>query len=362
MNEQPEIAILLQIVKGDIDLQISLGSCSIDRLIQLAEMHRVVYQLLIFARQHNDIFTGEQIIQLENRCRQGALRSLTQLHELKRIAGVLNEKDIGYVCIKGPQLSRMIYGREALKESVDLDILLERAEDLMKVHTILSGLGYTHSNLNQYKGKYARKIFLIAKREVHFFNRETRCAIDLHVRPGANTYLTAKYFNGFLSDLVAADLEGTRVPVLSDEYYFVYLCYHGSLHQFSRLAWLMDIRAFLSLKREVFDYGKLLSIARSLHAERSVYLTMLLLQQLLGDEIPGDIAVNIRNNKRFRYLVSVCANMTGRDPIYWMTLIGRTEKVIYIMLLIKGMAGRIDWLYGILMRQLIKYLAKTQRC
>jgi hypothetical protein len=358
MSEKAEIEILLQIVKGDVDQRISLAACNIPRLIQLTEMHKVVYQLLLFAQMHTLDFTSDQLLQLDNHCRQGALRSLTQLHELKRIAGVLNDKEIGYVCIKGPQLSRMIYGREALKESVDLDIMLVQPEDLTEVHAILTGLGYTQSNLNQYQNKLSRKIFLIAKREVQYFNRETRCAIDLHIRPGANTYLTAKYFKGFLSGLQVADLEGTSVPVLSDEAYFVYLCYHGSLHQFSRLAWLMDIRAFLSLKRKVFDYPKIMAIAHSLRAERSVFLAMLLLQHYFGHEIPKDIADNISYNKRFRYLVLVCTKMIGRDAIYWMTLRGRAEKVVYIMLLIKGMAGKIDWLYGIFMRFVVKRIIR----
>jgi hypothetical protein len=248
----------------------------------------------------------------------------------------------------------MIYGRMALKESLDLDIMLVHADELTAVNAILSGLGYSRSNLNNYNGKLTRKIFLMAKREVQYFNPVTRCAIDLHIRPGTNAYLTAKYFNGLLTDLHAADLEGTIVSVLSDEAYFVYLCYHGALHQFSRLAWLMDIRAFLSLKQEVFDYKKLMAIARSLHTERSVFLVMLLLQQYFGDEIPEDIAVKVMNNKRFHCLTRVCANIIGRNAMYWKTLRGRAEKVLYVFLLIKGIAGKIDWLYGIFLRFVVK--------
>jgi hypothetical protein len=359
--ERQEIEVLLRIMKGDANLQISLAVCHIPRLIELAERHKVVYQLLLFARQHKTYFSPEQIAQLENLCRQGAQRSLTQLHQLKKIACTLNENGIGYVCIKGPQLSRMIYGREALKESLDIDILLAHEKDLMRVHELLSGMGYTQSNLNQYNSKIARKIFLIAKREVSYFNRETRCAIDLHIRPGANTYLTARYFKEFLSDLKTDDLEGTPVPVLPDEAYFAYLCYHGALHQFSRIAWLIDIRAFLLIKRNDFDYPKLMAIGRSLHAERSIILAMLLLQHYFGDEIPGHILTGINYSKRFRYLVSTCRNYLGRDPNFRMTLLGKIEKVVYIMLLIQGVEGKIDWLYGIFMRQVIKFLAKPPR-
>jgi hypothetical protein len=359
-----EILLLLQIVKGQAGFTSPDSPINTNRLIKLAEMHRVVYQVLLFAQQYNDIFTGEQIAKLEKRCRQGALRSLAQLHELKRIAVALNEKGIGYVCIKGPQLSRMVYGREALKESMDLDIMLVHEANLAEIHAILSGLGYAQSNLNNYKGQFARKIFLIAKREVHYFNRETRCAIDLHIRPGANTYLTDKYFRSFFSNLQTTDLEGTAIKVLSDEAYLVYLCYHGSLHQFSRLAWLLDIRAFLALKRDLLDYKKLMSFALTLHVERSVYLTILLLQRYFGDNIPlhvqerPDFTSLLEPSKRMHYLVAVCADMPGRDAMYRMTFRGRTEKVVYIMLLIKGIAGKIDWFYGIFMRFVVKRIIR----
>jgi hypothetical protein len=234
------------------------------------------------------------------------------------------------------------------------------------VHEMLAGLGYNRSNMNDYPRGLRRKMFLIAKREVHYFSRETRCAIDLHIRPGANTYLTEKYFKGFLSDLVTYDLDGTPLPVLPDEAYFVYLCYHGALHQFARLAWLMDIRAFLAVKMKTLDFQKIMTIARKIRAERSVLLAMMLLKRYFGEdyvETHGNASLHFNAslcNNRMKYLVSSCMHMAERDAGYGLTLMGRTEKVVYIMILIKGMAGRIDWLYGILVRQVIKFLARPQ--
>ena len=353
-----EIVNLLQILKDTSDQQISSVSCDTGKLIRLAEMHRVTYPLLVYAQQHEGVFSGEQISQLDSRCRQNAQRSLVQLHELTRMAIRLNETGIGYVCIKGPQLARMIYGREAFKESVDLDIMLVNQKDLSAIHDTLTGLGYTRSNLNNFKTACKRMIFLIAQREVHYFSRETRCAIDLHVRPGANTYLTASRFRSILSEVSLVDLEGTAIPVLPDEAYFVYLCYHGSLHQFSRLAWLQDIRAFLSLKRNLLDYEKLMIIARSLRTERGVYLAMLLLQQYFGDEIPEQLKKQIVISKRLNFLASVCHRMLLRDTGYGFTLHGRAGKLIYMMFLIKGFAGKIDLIYGIFMRFVVKRILR----
>src|SRR3990172_2597529 len=145
-----EIRILLHLLKESSGNNVSFAGVNVDRLFRLADMHKVNYLLLLFARQHPDIFSKKQFENLGDRCRQNAQRSLIQLHELTRIAKGLNEAGIGYVCVKGPQLARMIYGREALKESVDLDIMLAHTMDLQAVHGIITGLGYTRSNLDNY--------------------------------------------------------------------------------------------------------------------------------------------------------------------------------------------------------------------
>ena len=352
MREEREIGLLLGLLRGGSGFRIGPGTFDAGRLIGLAERHGVAYRLWQYAREQEGLFAMEQLTRLGNRCRESAMRSLSQLQELKRIAGVLNEKSIGYACIKGPQLSRMVYGREALKESVDLDILLVRAGDLPAVHDMLTHQGYTRSNLNTYKKPWARKLFLVAKREVAYYNPEQKCAIDLHVRPGANTYLTAGRFKDLLTALIPFDLEGTPVPVLPDEAYFVYLCYHGALHQFSRLAWLMDIRAFLQLKKNTLDYAVVRNIASTLWAERHVGLALQLLEDYYGDEIPGPLSGLVTRSNRMRFLASNCRRMIGRDTSYGLSLKGRFGKLVYMMVLLRGWAGKVDWIYGIIMRML----------
>jgi|GEM_PF-2797433 hypothetical protein len=359
MSKETEIGLLLKILGGDAGLQVIPGSVDTGRLIRLAERHRVVYHLRQFAHEHTRVFSDEQIAGLNKRCHEGALRSLNQLRELKRIAGAMNERGIGYVCIKGPQLSRMIYGREALKESVDLDFILVNAGDLLEAHAVLTELGYTFSNLNEYRKRLNRKLFLIAKREVYYYNRDNRSAIDLHIRPGSNTYLTAGLFRGFLSPLSASDLDGTPVPVLPDEAYFAYLCYHGALHQFSRLAWLMDIRAFLQLKRGTLDYNRLLEIAYSLHAERHLFLALRLLEEYFNDEIPEPLSKLVIRSPRIHFLASNCRSMIGRDTSYGLSLKGRFGKLLYMMVLLRGWTGKVDWIYGIIMRMLVGMIRKN---
>jgi len=153
---------------------------------------------------------------------------------------------------------------------------------------------------------------------------------------------------------VVFPLEGTDIPVLPSEKYFVYLCYHGALHQFSRLAWLLDIRVFLIQRRDKLDIKKVMAIASALHTEKSLFLAMHLLERYFGEAIPAEISGDTRYRQLSRYLTRVCTNMIGQNENYWMTFGGRMEKVLYIMALTEGLAAKIDWLYGILMRFVAK--------
>jgi hypothetical protein len=355
MKRNKEISLLLQLIRDPADPVMSFVGYDGDNIMLLAKRHKLIVQLLQFAKLNTQHFTPEQVRQLEEESRKIALRALNQLQELKRITAIFQEKDLPFVAIKGPQLSLMIYGREALKESVDLDILLTREADLPLAHDILRELGYLHTNLLHYPGKFSRKFFLIAKREVHYFNRNIRMSIDLHIRPGANTYLTAHRFSTFFQLLKQYDLEGTSVTVLSDEAYFVYLCYHGALHQFSRLAWLVDIRAFLKLKGEDMDVYEIHAIAGKWKVSNCVNLALWLIKDYFEEEY---IPIGLTTAWRMKFLSLSCKKVLYRNPGYGITIPGRMNKTIYIQFLLEGSAARIDWIYGILMRKLVQLLAK----
>ena len=352
---EEEVTILLKILKGGSDQLWPDNHFDEEKLMRLAEMHRVTHQLYVFAQDHTGILNSSRVEMLSDRCRKNALHSLEQLQELIRITGEFQQAGIPVVVLKGPQLARMVYGREALKESLDLDLLLVHGTDLEKAHLLLTGSGYTRSNLNAHRGKLSRKIFLIAKREVYYFNPGNKSHIDLHARAGANTYLTDGLFHHIFSELETFDLDGHPVTIFAREQYLVYLCYHGALHQFSRLGWLMDIRAFVKAHQEMMNYEKAIALARENKSETCLFLAFSLLEKYFDDEVPEVLKHLIPGKKRFILLVKSCYKMLLRDPDYGLTLAGRTNKLSYIMRLINNIPGRADWLFGISMRYVSKF-------
>ncbi len=323
-----------------------------DKLVLMAQMHRVSYEVWRYAQHNPGFLTKRQMETLDAHCRRNALKALDQLLELTRVSKTFHEAGIAYASVKGQQLSRMLYGRQAQKESIDLDILLARPADLEKAHMVLNSIGYTRSPLSRYKGKFPRWIYLIAKREVDYFNPSNQCRIDLHVRPGANTYLTAYHFRNFFMELESTLIDGYPIFIPPQEQYFAYLCYHGSLHQYMRLGWLMDIRAFLTVKEKTLDYTKIRNQARNMGATDHLHLTLIVLRDWFGMEIPAPLRPYVKDSLRLRILARSCRRAITRPEGYSMTLRGRIGKFLYMMVLLRGLSARFDWVYGIVTRQI----------
>ena len=335
---------LLTLLRGD------APQPATDKLVSMAQLHRVSYEVWRYAQHNPGFLTKRQLEKLDAHCRTNALRALDQLLELTRLSKAFHDAGIAYASVKGQQLSRMLYGRHAQKESVDLDILLARSADLEKAHAVITSMGYTQSAISRYKGKFPRRVFLIAKREVDYFNPATQCRIDLHVRPGANTYLTAFYFRNFFMELETTMIDGYPIFIPPPEQYFAYLCYHGALHQFMRLGWLMDIRAYLEVKGKNLDYDKIWNQALNMGATRHMELTLILLRDWFGDEIPAPLKSRMKEGIRLRLLAGICRRMIAREAGYSMTLPGRIGKLFYMMVLLRGFSARFDWFYGIVVR------------
>lgn len=352
-----EMQWLWLLMSGGFGLQVRLGADP-GRLIDLARIHRLTSLLGRIEKVFPGFFSPLQTAGVKASIQELALLSLKQLQELIRICKKLNAARIDYVVIKGPQLARMVYGREAIKESVDLDLVLKHEEGLPEVKELLGELGYLRSNLNKYPG-WRRALFQAGKREVQFMNREAPCHIDLHLRPGANAYLTAGRFESFFTGTTTMELEGIQVPVLKDESYFVYLCYHGALHQFSRLGWMNDLLGYYRLKKDTMDWDEVWATAALWGVERCLHLTLFLFREWFSETVPETPRpINPRSRYRIYRLARACTLALKKPPRYGLTLSGRFEKWFYMMQLTPGWSGKADYLLGILIRQLLHVIEK----
>jgi hypothetical protein len=360
-----QLKILLNILNAETNDNLEPGLTALkkdefSKLAVLSARHATDHYLFKYFQQNPSLFLNEQLQKLREKMTQQAVKSLRQLSELILLCRNLNPKGVQYIIIKGPHLARMLYGNTAIKVSVDLDILMVNPEDLNAFHEVLTGAGYACVEKKLMNGTWKQRLFVSAKREVHYYNRMAGCAVDLHVKPLANTILTAYRYRSFFADIEQVPFEGIIIPVLPPEKYFVYLCYHGACHQFSRLAWLLDIRNFYGQKRDTLDIDKILSVARSLNMERPVCLAFMMLNVLFEVEIPGIIKSSIEDSKRMKKLAINCLRAISLERGEDLKLSPRFDRMVYLIRLNKGVAGKVDVVLSILMRHFVLLFFKQR--
>ena len=122
----------------------SLDDVTWDRVFALASVQRVrplVYQRLIEgeleARIPSRVWTG-----LREAAQRTARQNLRALSDLASIARALEADGIGMIVLKGAHLAAAIYSNPALREMVDVDVLVRR-EHLTRSVEVLIARGYT---------------------------------------------------------------------------------------------------------------------------------------------------------------------------------------------------------------------------
>jgi hypothetical protein len=320
-------------------------------LIKTARYHKLTYALLRYAHKYHSVFSAEETRTLERITLANSSKALLQLHELLRLCEIFGDKGISYVVIKGPQLSRMLFGKEVLKESADLDIMLDGKGQFDEVRDILEYQYYQEISASRRMKKLRKWMFIEARREVVFVNQNNGIVLDLHLKPAPNAYLTSSLFRGFLADKRMFKLEDRDVPVLQDEKYFVFLCHHGALHQFARLGWLNDIKQFLIVVKP--DLQKALEIAKHTGTQRSMLVALRLIDELSGGYIE-EKSMPGTGHHQVKKLACASVKLLCSDPRFIMSFRGRLFRLRYLLRLSRSWAGKIDVITGIILRVLIK--------
>jgi hypothetical protein len=325
-------------------------------LAALSARHKTDFYLFSYYQQNPHLVPADHVLLLRERMTRQAIRSLQQLNELISICKNFNTAELPYAIIKGPHLARMLYGTSAVKVSVDLDILMVHPEDLFGFHNVFLHAGYTCYEQKLLKSAWKQKLYIAAKRELHYFNRIAGYAVDLHVKPFANTILTNRRHRNFFSDLERIPFEGITIPVLPPEKYFVYLCHHGACHQFARLGWLMDIRNFYDQRKEILVMDKILSVAGSMNTKRSVTLAFYILEVLFHDPVPEKIKHTTDHSGTLEWLAVNCLKAVSHEKGEGLTLKARFDRIVYLVILTKGFAGKVDVVLSVLLRHMVMLL------
>jgi len=229
----------------------------------------------------SDIVPREPLEMLRRRFQANAARNLFLTSELLSLIREFTASGIDALPLKGPVLAMTAYGNVALREFLDLDILVPK-EQLNRAAHLLRQRGYRQP-ADQTAERGSRHIE--SQLGCDFLRQDGRVSVELH-------WSFLQRWLGFPVDLSAlwkaptrARLGGMDVLALPAHITLLYLCAHGTKHRWSRLCWVVDIAQLLRAGPGV-DWNELMQTAESTGSRRTLFLGLHMAHILLGSEIP----------------------------------------------------------------------------
>src|SRR5881397_635958 len=243
-------------------------------LLALAAAHAVTPMLYAALRDQSI----PEAVQENLRCAlEESVRRMAQSGEFARVAGLFEERGIPMVALKGPLLSRYLYGDLGARTSGDID-LLAKPKDVARIHDVLISEGYRLTSTLHWNTASA---CLRSRENEVSFESPSGVSIDVHWRLLPRYFASAfDQLDGWES-LRTVTLAGRRVDTLAPEPLLLFLCSHGTKHMFERLGWICDVARFLIVSPHL-DWTAILAPARRARASRQLLLGTRLGADLLG--------------------------------------------------------------------------------
>ncbi|MDF1572508.1 MAG: nucleotidyltransferase family protein [Bacteroidales bacterium] len=269
-----------------------------DRLLQMFQRHR----LMPLSSAVREQLPEEQQEQWKKLLQQKTLHSLQLSAETARLIQLLKQEGVVAIPLKGSVLAQMLYGDVGLRHCNDIDLLINRA-DIDRTARVLTGCGYSQSYPRRLTPRQER-IYARYKKDVGFYNREQRMFIELHYGIYVHELLRRADEPAIRDATERVELHNEALVVFDRATTFIYLVYHGCLHQFFRLFWLRDVAE--ALQQWELDHAKILEKMRSLGLERMAGIALLLAERWFAAEVPEPYRELVSENKAVQRLAARC--------------------------------------------------------
>jgi hypothetical protein len=212
--------------------------------------------------------------------------------ELLRILQLFEDEKILAVPFKGPVLAAVLYCNLALREFVDLDILV-REQDIPKARQILANHGY-QSNV-----KSANITPDTSNDEL--YSPSTGTMVELHWQFSPRRFISVLPAQQVWKNIESIEILGRQVGSFSSQDAFLFLAAHGAKHSWSKLKWLCDLAEFIRSNPEL-DWSLLFRRAEALGAVRICRLGIYLAAELLQAEVPSNVLDAVGGDAQVRRL------------------------------------------------------------
>lgn len=263
-------------------------------------------------------------------------RNLKLTGELLRLLSLFEYHGIPAVPFKGPLLAASAYGNLALREFVDVDIVV-RQRDVLAATKVLGSLGYRPADSLTDAQRDAQ---IVWGWECTLWNPELQVLVDLHWRFAPRYFSIDLDLDRLWTRRQCVSIGGVRVSVLAPEDLLLILAVHGARHCWTRLEWVCGV-AELIRAHGALDWRRTTHEAAGLGSLRILWLGVLLAHGMLDAPVPREIVQRARADRRAVALAAaVRRRLLGgrlREP-------GATKRMVFDCLARERLADKVRYL------------------
>jgi hypothetical protein len=169
--------------------------------------------------------------------------------------------------------------------------------------------------------------------EYLFTKPETRLLMELHTEQTFRYFPRPLPMEQYFARRTYVELDGNRVPALSEEDEFVLICIHGAKHFWERLMWVADVAAMVTSCTRL-DWGVVNASAQAVGAERMVNVALQLVEDLLRSEIPAAAKERVKHDRGVK---RVCERIKSWLPYAGAAPPSLTRRALFRMNMRRGL-------------------------
>jgi hypothetical protein len=228
---------------------------------------------------------------LRNESRANAFRNSCLTAELLKLVKLFETHGIPAVPFKGLILAASSYGNLALRELLDLDILVQKC-DLLQAKELLISRGYRPCvpMTDPQQASYIESHY-----NYKLVRDDGQVIVELHWRFSRRFHFPVELPRVW-QRLETYSLAGATVRNLAREDLLLVLCMHGTKHCWSSLKWICDIAELIRNHPEM-EWESAIERARMLGSQRSLWLGLHLASGLLGAALPDAVVRRIHADR-----------------------------------------------------------------
>lgn len=261
-----------------------------DALVRMAKAHGLVPQVSHALRAWPTGQVPMTVVHaLEEHQRAIVQRGLRLTAALLEVHHALTAAGLSALPYKGPTLSLQLYGDPALRDAVDLDVLVPQ-EQMPAATEAMAQVGFVPAR------RYPPAIrgqLLRYRAEIGLVRADVLLELQWRLAP---KYFSVEIdFGRFWERRSEVTLRERKLPVLSAEDNLLVLCVHGAKHHWHALKWLVDVDHLIQTNAAL-DWKTALERAKALGVRRIVYTALCLCVVLLKTPLPEWISEQIEED------------------------------------------------------------------